>query len=369
MSSTKAVISLGAITRNMNSLKQRLPEKTRVMAVVKANAYGHGALRVAKTALKAGAAYLAVAQSEEGVFLRERGVDAPILVLGGMLPSEMSVPVAYDLTCTVYSPEMAFAVQGSCEEQQKTARVHIKIETGMNRIGVRPGADLAQLLDALRQCPSLSVEGMFSHFAVADSDEEDPYTARQTELFLQAARQVREAGFSPMLHLDNSAAALYGKGEGLDMVRFGIGLYGLEPAGGQLDILTPALAWKTAVTHLHVVQPGETVSYGRHFTAQAPTLIATLPVGYADGYRRSFSPDGQVLVHGVRAPIVGIICMDQCMADVTHIPDMKVGDEVVLIGRQGNDEITAAEVADWAHTIHYEIITGIGARVPRLYVD
>ncbi|MDD3243312.1 MAG: alanine racemase [Eubacteriales bacterium] len=367
MNNTIAEISLGAIAHNIDYVRKTLPPTTGIMAVVKANAYGHGAIQVAEAALNAGAVYLAVAQPDEGVFLRQNGIIAPILILGGVLPQQIHMALAYDLILTVYTPEMVHDVARVCREDLCRALVHLKVETGMNRIGAMPGEALEDVLDAVQDCPEIVVDGMFSHLSVADDLQEDTYTGRQIALFAQAAEQVRARGLRPKCHLGNSAAALRGLETQLDMIRLGIAMYGLEPDGSEPVGLVPAMSWKTHVTHVKWLEAGESIGYGRTTRTQRRSLIATIPVGYADGYRRSFGHKGYVLIRGKRAPIVGNVCMDQCMVDVTDIGEVLYGEEAVLMGKQGGEEISAALLAQWADTIHYEIITCVGMRVPRIY--
>ena len=367
MSMSFVTVDLAAIAHNVQLLRKGLPESTQMIAVVKADAYGHGFFPIAQTALRHGATRLAVANVEEGMELRQAGLaDAPILVLGGTLPRQAQDAVDFHLAQTIFTPAMAEALEAAAVRVRGKALAHLKIETGMNRLGVRPGQPLEEVLHALRRCPHVELEGMYSHLAVSDCD--DAYTRAQYAVFEQAARQVKAAGFSPMLHLSNSAAALSPQYDKLDAVRFGIGLYGLDPVQKGTYDLRPALSWHTQVAWVHDVAPGETVGYGRTFPAERPTRVATIPVGYADGYRRALSNVGQVLLKGARAPIIGRVCMDQCMVDVTDLADVNLGDDVVLLGRQGMEEITADEMAAWCDTIHYEIVTCIGKRVPRTYL-
>ena len=352
----------GAIARNLHRVQAKLPEGTAMIAVVKADAYGHGVLPIAARLRREGVGTLAVAGVREVETLRRGGDTGEILVLGAP-PRGEELREALSLTPTlaVFTAEQVeeiAAAGGGC--------VHIKAETGMHRIGARPGHEMAKLLDALRAHPAVRVTGLFSHLAVADEDRAGT-TAAQVARFREAAAQVRAAGFTPRLHLANTAAAMNGIAPAFDAVRLGIGLYGLSPLEGE-EGLEPAARWATRVTYVKTLQPGDSVGYGAAYTAREPRRVATLAVGYADGYRRSFAP-GDVLIRGRRAPLLGRVCMDQCMADVTDIPETAVGDEAVLLGRQGEETIPAAELARRAGTIHYEIMTGIGPRVERLYHD
>lgn len=363
-----ALIDLGAIRSNLKHVSGLLGEGTGIMAVVKANGYGHGVLPVSRAAVEAGARYLAVADICEGVELREGGLASPVLVMGGMLPEFAEISVLHGLAQTVYSTDMVDALQAACEKHGRRARMHIKVETGMNRMGVRPGAEMQAVLDRAKASPAVEVEGLYSHFAVSEIPDKS-FTAMQNELFKQAVEQARAAGFSPLLHIGNSGAALECPFAHLDLVRVGIAMYGLHPAGALDTALRPAFAWKTSVVQVKAVHRGDTVSYGRTWEAPGDRVIATLPVGYADGYKRLLGNRAHVLVRGKRAPVVGRVCMDHMMADVTDIQGVRVGDEAVLIGRQGSEAISADELAALTDTIHYEILTTIGDRVKRVWID
>ncbi len=368
MHRSQAIVDLSAIKHNIAVVRQALPADTAIMAVVKANGYGHGLLAVANAALDAGATYLAVADVYEGSELRHRGVTAPILVMGGMLPSLAAITVENGMTQTVYSTEMVDALQAACTEQSRQVKIHVKVETGMNRLGVRPGGELDALLDAVAQSPDVRLEGLFSHFSVSEISDKS-FTKAQYERFQQAVEQCAARGIHPICHISNSGAILDCPFATLDMVRLGIAMYGMYPDGGTVGELRPALSWKTNVVQVKTVEAGDTVSYGRIWTAESRRVIATLPVGYADGYRRLFGNRAEVLIHGRRVPVVGRVCMDHCMVDVTGIDGVAVGDEAVLIGRQGEETITTEELAACVDTINYEIITTIGERVKRVYRD
>lgn len=361
-------MDLSAIKSNIAAVRSLLPENTGIMAVVKADGYGHGLLAVARAALEAGAAYLAVADVYEGAQLRDNGITAPILVMGGMLPLLADNAVEHDLTQTVYSVDMVEALQGAAAKYGKAALIHIKIESGMNRLGVNPGDELQQVLDTVSRCPLVRVEGLFSHFAVSEIPDKS-FTQKQYNVFQRAVDQCRAAGLRPIIHIGNSGAILDCPFTHLDMVRAGIVMYGLHPSGEPDPRLKPALEWKTNVVHIKTIEPGDTVSYGRIWQAHRETVVATLPVGYADGYRRLFGNRAEVLIRGKRAAVIGRVCMDHCMVDVTDLGDVSVGDEVVLLGRQGDEYISPEELAGHIGTINYEIITTIGERVKRVYTD
>lgn len=368
MKATKVVVDLAAIRHNVREIRRLHPEAG-VISVVKADAYGHGMVPVATAALSAGAGMLAVAFVEEGVALREAGITAPVLILGATPDDGDDEVVRYELTQTVYDPEGVRALDAAAARQRRIARAHIKIETGMHRLGARPGTEMEQLLDALSEAGHIRLTGFFSHLAYADQPG-GAYNRHQDTMFRAGLEQIAARGYRGLdIHLANSALALEGEPTPYSWLRFGIAQYGISPLGEENPALRPALRWLTQVAYIKPVAAGETIGYGCTFTAPRDMLVATLPVGYADGYRRSLSGKGYVLLHGHRAPIVGRICMDQCMCDVTDIPDVARLDEVVLLGRDGEERITADLMAEWMDTISYEVVTCIGKRVPRLYVD
>jgi len=368
---THAVIDMEALRHNIRALRERVGGNTMYMAVVKANAYGHGIVEVARAAQDTGADYLGVSIPEEGIRLRNAGIVIPILILGGILPESAGDVIAYNLIPTVYSDAMLDALQLEAAKRGTACHIHIKADTGMNRIGVKTPEEFRALLRRAKGCPNITVEGLFTHFAVSELKDKS-FTNRQAAHFREFIRVAKEEGISPLLHASNSGALLDQPRElGFDMVRGGIAMYGYHPGPGcgECVDLRPVLTWKTAVTHIKEIRPGDTVSYGRRYTASSPRLIATLPVGYGDGYKRCLSNKIDVLIHGKRAPVVGTICMDQCMADVTDIGGMRVGDEVILLGCQGDERIDADEMAAAADTISYEILLCISDRVPRVYIN
>ncbi|MEG1523409.1 MAG: alanine racemase [Clostridia bacterium] len=364
-----AIISLGNLKYNMDVIRQNIKPETKYLAVVKANAYGHGMEAVSRAALEHGAAYLAVAFAEEGVRLRDAGFTCPILLLGATDESRMDSVLDYDLIPTIFTLDTLQELQQHAARKKKICHFHIKIDTGMNRIGFKSKQAFLETLEALKQSPNLDFSGMFTHFAV--SEIEDPsFTLKQGALFGEYVALAHEHGYHPLLHASNSGGALRFPELQFDMVRGGIAMYGYHPVGHPVEgvNLKPVLCWQTAIVHLKEIQPGEAVSYGLKFVAEHPMQIATLPVGYGDGYKRCLSGKASVLIHGKRAPQIGTICMDQMMVDVTDIPDAIVGDDAVLIGSQGQDTITADEMAVWADTISYEILLCISDRVPRVFV-
>jgi alanine racemase len=366
---TWAEVDLDAIAHNARGLKERAGEGTELMAVVKANAYGHGAVPVARTALENGANRLAVNRVLEGVELRQAGLTAPILILGYSLPSESETIVRWDLTPTVTTVEGALALSALSVRQGKVIPIHVKVDTGMGRFGLLPD-EVVPFVRRIAELPGLKLEGLFTHFAVADLADKT-YTRRQFELYMQVVRQLGEAGFAiPLKHVANSATNLDLPEMHLDMVRCGIALYGLRPSDEVEPAipLKPAMALKSRVARVRTLPPGSSISYGCTYTTTRPTPVALVPVGYGDGYHRILSNKGSVLIGGKRAPIVGRVCMDQFVVDVTGHEGVRQDDEVVVFGRQGEEEISAEEVATLAGTINYEVVTSILPRVTRVYL-
>ena len=366
-----AEIDLDSIAHNLQEFRRILPAQTQMMAVVKADAYGHGAYHVAQTALQSGASWLAVALVEEGICLRRKGISAPLLLLGISAPGTERAVVEHDLRPMLCTVESARRFSECGQAMQRVVRFHLKLDTGMGRVGVRPD-DLPALLDALRELPNLDMEGVFTHFAKADETDKT-YSRLQLRRFQDGLSLIERAGFAPRLrYLANSAGAMELPDAHADMARIGISLYGMYPS---MDVdpaivdLKPVLCWKTRVAHLKTLPPGEAVSYGGLFMTQRPTVVATLPVGYADGFRRRlWTKNWSVLIRDQRAPIIGRICMDMCMIDVTDIPGAAVGDDVVLIGSQGAETILADDMAAALDTINYEITCLVGKRVPRIFL-
>jgi alanine racemase len=358
-----AEIDLDALASNVQALKRRV-QGAQLLAVVKANAYGHGAVGVARAALQAGADGLAVICLEEAEELRRAGVEAPILVMGASHPGQARRLVELRVTPTVADREMALALARAAHEVGTVQPVHIKVDTGLNRYGLRPQEAIA-LAESLREVGALKVEGLFTHFASAEEGDKT-FTLAQYRAFLTVARRL---DWVPVRHVSNTATILDMPEMSLEMVRPGIGLYGYSPRGiGDSAGLRPVLSLKSRLLRLTRLKPGESVSYGRTWRAQRPSTIGLVACGYADGLPRLLSNRGWVLVRGRRVPIVGRICMDMCMVDVTEVPGVQIGDEVVIIGKQGMEQITADEIAEACGTISYEILCGIGLRVPRIFL-
>lgn len=356
----RRVVDPERIEQNMKMICASLPRNVKAMAVVKADGYGHGAGLTAMAALKGGASMLAVATVEEGIELREYGIQAPILVLGAVSGYDVRDGVEYGLIQTVCSPEMVEMCEEAASAFRKQAEVHVKIDTGMGRIGIRTGEELEKVRVALEKSPHIKPTGVFTHFADADDGEDgEIYTEKQFQRFLEMTRTLPG---SLIRHCCNSAAVHRHPEMYLDMVRVGISLYGYPPVKTEIP-LKPCMMWTAAVSFIKDLPAGAYVSYGRTYRAEQAIRTATVTCGYGDGYHRSASSKAYVLIRGRRAKILGRICMDQMIADITDIPGVCEGDEVILIGRDGKEEITAEDVAEWSGTISYEILLSCASRV------
>ena len=362
-------IDLGALKYNFEQIKKATTPGTGILAVVKADAYGHGALETAKTLIDSGASGLCLATIDEAVELRKHGIDVPMMTLGFTDPSRFYDAVRYDVEQAVYSFDIAKALSEAAVKAGKTLKIHIKLDTGMGRIGFK--TDGSETDDIVRSCvlPGLEPYGIFSHFAVADTDD-DEYTERQFDLFMKQIGALNEKGIHfTKRHICNSAGILRFPKMHLDMVRAGIILYGLMPPGCPkpvVDIdLKPVMNWYAKVIHVKTVPQGATISYGRHFTAEKETEVTTVGIGYADGLSRRLSNGFELIIGGERCPIIGNICMDMCMVDTTSLKVRpKVGDIVTVFGSGRS----ADELAERLGTINYEITCDVGKRVRRLYV-
>ncbi|WP_426454343.1 alanine racemase [Paenibacillus sp. S-38] len=367
---TWADISLDAIEHNTRVTKAMLAPSCRFMAVVKADGYGHGASETAEAALRGGADQLAVAFLDEGLHLRRAGITAPVLVLGYTPPHAVEAAVRAGLTLTVFTEDVLAEAVACTQRLALPLRIHFKVDTGMTRVGVTSPEELVRLARQAAASRYVQAEGLFTHFACADSPD-DSYTREQFAAFEAFRAALRQNGLHlPLHHCCNSAATLRYQGLHLDLIRFGISLYGLLPSGECRtggEHLRPAMSLRTRIVSLRRIPPGRTVSYGGTFTAPRETLIATLPVGYADGLSRRLSSRGSALVRGQRAPIAGRVCMDQTMLDVTDVPGAAVGDIVTLFGSADGSVLPVDEVAELMDTISYEAVCLIGKRVPRVY--
>ena len=362
-----ARIDLGALAHNYSEIKKQLQPGVKLCAVVKADAYGHGAVAVARTAVAAGASYLAVATLSEGIELREAGFTTPILLLGLVMPEDAKDIVDYGITQAVCDRELAHALSREAVRQGRRAKVHLKVDTGMGRIGVRP-EEIGALAADIAALPGIEIEGMFSHFSMADCKDKS-YTQQQLVKFRQAIAAVEGRGIPLAIkHIAESAAILEIPEAHFDMVRAGVIQYGLWPSAEvthPID-LRPLMELQARVVWLKTLRKGESIGYGRAFIAERDCRIATLPIGYADGYIRAYGAQGAVEIHGRRAPIAGRICMDQVMVDVTDIPDVAIGDVATLFG---SPTLSIDEAAGWLGTINYEVPCLISPRVPRVYTE
>jgi alanine racemase len=363
-------IDLSAIANNTRQVKALVGPRVRILASLKADAYGHGAIKVARTVLLNGASMLGVATVSEARPLREAGIDAPILVFGYVPPWQMREAVRLDLTVTLYTLESAHALARAALALKESVKVHIKADTGMGRLGIRAEQvdEILSLVRKIRALPGIAIEGIFTHFAMADT-RDLAHAQLQLARFRDVVGALEERGLRPpLVHAANSAAVLNLPESHFDMVRPGIALYGLDPSAETPipEGFRPALSFKTQVSQVKTIPAGEGISYGCSYITESPTRVAILPVGYADGFRRAPANWGSVLLHGQEAPILGRVCMDQCIIDVSHIPQARVGDEVVLIGQQGRASLTAEMVAQRLGTSNYEVVSAILARVPRV---
>ena len=363
-------ISLEAIGHNIREVKKRLPEGVKLLGVVKANAYGDGAVPVASY-LENQVDYFATATIEEAVELRENGISAPILILGYVSPSQYGDLVEYDITQTIDSYAQALALEKEAARQNRKAKAHLAVDTGMTRIGFQVTEHDADEAAKIADLPHIELEGMFTHFSCADQ-EDKTYCSMQMEKYDKMTALLAERGVTiPLRHICNSAGIMEFDDHRFEMVRSGIITYGIYPSEEvkkeRLDLI-PALSWKSHVIHVKEVGPGIGVSYGATYVTEKPmTRIATVSAGYADGYPRALSNQGCVLIHGKKAPIIGRICMDQMMVDVTDIPDVQVEDVVTLVGTDGDETITIEEIANPAARFDYEMLCDISSRVTRVY--
>lgn len=367
-----AQVSLKAIGHNIEQVRKRLKPGVRLLAVIKADAYGHGACQVGKY-LEDKVDYFAVATLDEALELREAGIRLPILILSYVSPVQYPLLVEHEITQTIDSLEQAEELEKAASGTGKKAKIHIAADTGMTRIGFQVSEAEADRIAQIAELPHLEMEGIFTHFSCADQKDKS-YSRMQLEKFERMCRYLEARGVRiPIRHICNSAGIMEFDDFRFEMVRSGIVTYGMYPSEEvmreRLD-LVPALEWKAHVIHIKDVEPGVGVGYGATFTTSRPvTKIATVSAGYADGYPRALSGKGSVLIHGKRAAILGRICMDQMMVDVTDIPDVKMEDLVTLVGTDGGERISIEEIADPAMRFNYEMVCNIGKRVPRIYTE
>ena len=365
---SRVEIDLDALGNNVRCIKRLAGADVGVMAVVKANAYGHGAPQVAGVALENGADMLAVANLAEASQLREAGIHAPVLTLSLVLPEQIQLALDLGLRVTVFSRELAAQYLSELDDDGAKLRVHLKIDTGMHRLGLLP-EEVVSLARTLTTAQTVQLEGVYTHFAAADEDA--AYTAQQLASFRGVLDDLRAAGCLPrFIHAANSPALLDCRGSYFNLVRPGVLLYGLRPMpdSPNMEAFQPVMRWKTQVAQVKTLPPGSRVGYGHAYTTRRQATLAVLPVGYADGLRRTPETWRYVLLHGQRAPLVGRVSMEKIIVDVSHIPGVRIGDEVVLLGRQGEAEISADEIAVWLGSNNYEVVCTIAPRVPRSFL-
>lgn len=367
-----AEIDLDAIAHNIREIRRITNPKSQIMAVVKADAYGHGVMETARTLLNNGADRLAVALLQEGKQLRGHGIEAPILILGASEKNSAADLIDFDITPTVFDYDLAKALSDEAVKKNKAAKIHIKIDTGMTRIGfVADDGDNLEIIDEIvkiYQLPNIEIEGIFSHFATSD-ETDTSYTHVQYRRFMNVISALEERGVKiPIKHICNSAGIMMYPEMHLDMVRPGVILYGMYPSD-EVDKerlnLIPAMTLKAGITYVKTVQKGRGVSYGKEYITEDVTKIATVPIGYADGYLRRLAKNGKMIVKGTKVPVIGRICMDQCMIDVTNVHNINKGDEAIIFGREG---VTVDDLANWLETINYEVACLVGKRIPRIYI-
>ena len=364
---TYAAIDLDAIEYNYKNVRAKLPDGVKLLAVIKADAYGHGAVEIGRF-LSGKCDFFGVACIEEALELKKAGIETPIIVLGRVFPWDHAAAVKYDIRIPIFSLEDALSLSSEAVKQGKTAPFHFALDTGMSRIGLRVTEESADLCARISALSGLFAEGIFSHFATADESDLTKAVAQRDE-FVRFMRMLAERGVNiPIKHLNNSAGII-NFDRYFDMCRMGILTYGMYPSAEvRRDIIDvkPALSWHARISHIKTLEAGREISYGGTFTTVKPTVVATVPVGYADGYPRCLSNIGRVIIGGQYAPILGRVCMDQFMVDVSGI-DCSVGDDVVLVGTQDDKTLTMEEVSEAAHSFNYELPCRISRRVPRVY--
>lgn len=364
---TYAAIDLDAIDYNYRNTRAKLPDGVKLLGVIKADAYGHGAVEIARF-LENKCDFFGVACIEEAVELKIAGITTPVIILGRVFPWDYETVVKYDIRIPVFSYDDAKALSDESVKQNKTTDFHFCIDTGMSRIGFQVNEESADICKSIVNLPNIRAEGLFSHFATADESNLSKAVAQRNK-YKEFVAMLSSRGIEiPVKHLNNSAGIM-NFNEFFDMCRMGIILYGLYPSNEvdpSLLSIKPVMSWHTKISHIKILEPGREISYGGTFTTDKPTKIATIPVGYADGYPRCLSNIGRVLINGKFADITGRVCMDQFMVNVTDI-DCEIGDDVVLVGKQGNEELTMEEVSEMAHSFNYELPCRVARRVPRVY--
>lgn len=363
-------INLDNIKKNMQTVRKKFGDDMIILGIVKANAYGHGAVETAKALVEFGAGMLGVAAIDEALELRESGITAPILILGQIFRQDYAAAIENDITCTVIDIVTAQGISKKAQELGKTAKVHIKIDTGMGRIGFQPDADGEMQIKSIFALDNILVEGAFTHFANADTVDKTSAKAQKKKFLDFTDKLINEGYKIPIRHMYNSASAMELDGYAGEMVRCGIMLYGLYPSDemNKQYKLYSALEFKSHISFVKTVGKGFPISYGSTYVTDREMKIATVPVGYGDGYPRYLSNNGEVLVHGTRCKILGRVCMDQFMIDVSHLSDVQIADEVTLVGTDGGETITVEDVSDAEYRFNYEFCCLITPRVPRIYI-
>lgn len=366
-----AEIDLGAIRSNLRAIKSLLAPETGLMAIVKANAYGHGMLEVSKVCIEEGVAYLAVANPQEALTLRENQIEVSTLILGWMQPEYAVQMVENNIDVTVFDSEAALVLSQAAVATGQPAKIHLKIDTGMGRIGFDPSEASLQAIKDIADLPGIVIQGIFSHLATAD-DADKTFAYQQLEMFKQFVARIEEMGIKiPLHHIANSGAIMEMPAAHLNMVRAGIILYGLYPSDEvdhSIIKLIPAMSLKSWVSFVKTIPAGQSVSYGRTYISTQETRVATVPIGYADGYNRLLSNRGWAIIRGQKVPLIGRVCMDQCMFDVSALAEVKPGDEVILFGKP-EDGVTADDLAAIIDTINYEIVCSPSNRVVRTFKE
>ncbi len=370
-----AEINLDNIAHNISRIRKKVGNNIKIMSIVKADAYGHGAVVTAKVLLYNGADCLGVATCDEGIDIRQNNIFVPTLILGYTPESKLNDVIKFDLIQTIFNIEMAQSLSRCALKLGKKVHIHIKVDTGMSRLGFLPNKESVNDIITISNLPNINISGIYTHFADSSGDSKD-FTYEQQQKFVDFLKCLEQAGINiPIKHCSNSGAILNYCGFNMDMVRPGILQYGLKPSNDTLSEtnfnelnLKPIMSLKTQVSYVKTLPEGVSIGYGRTYFTKRETKVATIPVGYADGYSRAMGNKGRVLINGESAPIIGTICMDQFMVDITKIDNVKNGDEVTLIGVQGKNEISADEIASLENTINYEVICNIGKRVPRIYL-
>ena len=359
-------VDLKVVEDNVHYLHQST--RVQIMAIVKANGYGHGAPAIAKAAIHGGATWLGVARIEEGLELRSIFSNIPILLLGYTPPAKYQSAIANDLSLTIWNSDQLNLAHQTAQDLKRQAKIHLKVDTGMSRLGVQADDGLKFAQQIVAQ-PHIEFEGLFTHFARADESDPEP-TDMQAGLFQELVEKIKAQGIHPkVIHTANSAASITRPETFFDLVRTGILIYGLDPSEEcpAPPAIRPALSWKSVISQVKILPAGRGISYGHEYTTSKPERVGTVPVGYADGFRRT--KNNILLVSGIRVPVIGRVCMDQIVVQLDQVPWVQEGDEVILLGCQGEDQISAEELATRWNTNNYEVVCGIGLRVPRIYIE